>query len=130
MIIQPNGIFTNQNSSRKMRRIKFSGTERYKVIIHSQPKTKPSVKKKKKISHLVYFAIPVDRSGKMKKSKKFKYLGLSENWNFYGTWRWRLCVWTSSLKLGKERGSVRIPRRVLETWGDLLLFRRQRKTTT
>ena len=74
LAILPNAICTNQNLSRKTRRIKFSGTLRYKWIIQFWLKVKIS-QEKKTTCHQADFDIQGDHWVKQKESKKIdKYL--------------------------------------------------------
>ena len=118
-------------------------------------KTRPNnnqQKKKKKIRKIVDFAVPADHRIKLKEcEKKDKYLDLARElkipWNMkvtivpivigaFGTVTKGLLKDLEDLEVGRRVETIqttallktaRIVRRVLETWGDLLSLKLQRK---
>ena len=111
------------------------------------------LKKNKRTCKIADFAVPADHRIKLKESeKKDKYLnlgrGLKKLWNMnvtiipivigaFGTVTKGLLKRLEDLEVGEIAETFqttallrtgRIPRRVLETWGDLLSFKLQWKT--
>ena len=153
--IQTNGIWTTQNLSCKMRHTNSLGFQDTNESSNLGQTTRPSdsQQKKKWICRIVDFAILLDHRVKLKENeKRDTYLDLTRElkklWNIkvsvvaivIGT----LGTVTKGLVQGVEdleiRGwvviiqiiallrSVRIVRRVLEIWEDLLSFKSQRET--
>ena len=109
---------------------------------------------KKRTCKIVDFAVPADHWIKLKEVKrKISTWTLLGNWKKYGTWRWqwyqswlvllvhhqRIIKGTGGLGGRRTNGdhanykllrTVRIQRRVLETWGDLLSLKLQWKATS
>ena len=100
---------------------------------------------KKRTYKIVDFALPADHTIKLKESeKKDKYLNLARElkkmWNMKVTIRPIVIVAFGTVTKGLLKGlenldvtktllrTARIPRRVLETWGDLLSLKLQWKT--
>ena len=115
------------------------------------PKTRSyNNQQKKKICKIVDFAVPADYRIKLKEcEKRDKYLELArelkktmehEGYNYtFGTVTKGLLRGLEDLEVGDQVETIqttallkmaRILRRVLETWGDLLSFNLQRKTTS
>ena len=128
----------NQNLAWRRTCRKFSAILRYKNITKflSEDQTERLLKKKK-TNRIVVFGVPTDHIVKIKENEnKDKYLDLAEElnmmWNMTVTdtnCNW--CVWNSpqgqceaeTIQTTALFRSVRILRRVLETWRDLLSLR-------
>ena len=113
------------------------------------------VNKKQRICHLADFAILVNHRVKIKENDKiYKYLDLArvlvKRWNMMMTvipiivgalatvskckekrlYEVEIRRWSESIQIIAMLRSTRIPRRVLETWGNLLSLRLQWKTSS
>ena len=108
-------------------------------------------KRKKRTCRILDFAVSADHRAKLKESKQISTWTLLENWKIYWTWKWRLIhivivisalgTVSEGLVQGLENLEIRgrveiiqstallrsawIPRRVLQTWGDLLPLKLQ-----